>query len=88
MNQWLDKQIEEVLENHPNFSVKESEGSFTLSGIFIMNAEYNNVPLYDEYKIEIAVSKCFPEEIPLVRELEKNVPPDFGHIYDNGALCV
>ena len=88
VNQGLEKQIEEVLKKYPNFSVKESEGSFTLSGIFIMNAEYNNVPLYDEYKIEIAVSECFPEEIPLVRELEKNIPSDFEHFYDNGALCL
>ena len=73
---------------YPRFSVKEAEGSFTLSGTFILNAEYNNIPLYDEYKIEITVSERFPEEVPLVRELENNLPPDFEHFYDNGALCL
>lgn len=77
-----------VLNQHPEFSVSESKDSIILSGTLIMNAEYDNIPLYDEYEVEITVSNRFPEEVPQVRELGKNIPSAFGHFYDNGVLCL
>jgi len=88
VNQWLEEQIADVLKKYPDFEVKESEASYTLSGKFIMNAEYNNIPLYDEYEIEIVVDANFPDEVPAVRYLGNDIPTAFEHFYSNGTLCL
>lgn len=88
MNQEIKEQIADVLKKYPDFEVKEEAASCTLSGKFIMNAEYNNIPLYDEYEIEIVVRDIFPDEVPEVRNLGNDIPTAFEHFYSNGALCL
>ena len=53
-----------------------------------MNAEYNSIPLYDEYEIEITVSKQFPKEVPKVKCLRDDIPASFEHYYEDGTLCL
>jgi len=86
--QIIKEQIDETLEAYPSLTAKEEDGIYIVSGLFVMNAEYNGIPLYDEYEIEVDVSDHFPGEVPNVKCLGGDIPGSFEHFYDNGALCL
>ena len=84
----IKKQVDEALEAYPCLTAKEGDGIYIVSGVLVMNAEYNDIPLYDEYEIEIEVSDKFPSEVPSVRCSSGEIPESFEHFYDDGALCL
>lgn len=73
---------------YPDLCAKETKNGYLISGQFILNSEFSEIPLYDEYFIEMNLSYNFPDVIPTVREIAGNVPEDFEHIYENEELCL
>lgn len=88
MNVNLIKQVELLREKHPSLTLIKCESGFRLTGIVVLNAEYNGLPLYDEYNLEIFVPFGFPKAIPSVKELENKIPEDLSHFYADGGLCL
>lgn len=84
----LSKQIQDVLEVYPDLSAQETKNGYLITGQFILNSEFSEIPLYDEYFIEMNVSLKFPGVVPIVREVSGNIPEDFEHIYENEELCL
>ncbi|AFA48756.1 YecA family protein [Acetobacterium woodii] len=84
----LSKQVQDVLKLYPDLSAKDTNNGYLISGRFILNSEFSEIPLYDEYFIEMNVSLKFPTVIPTVREVSGNIPEDFEHIYENKELCL
>lgn len=84
----IKQQIDDVLAKYPNWNVIENEESYILTGDYILNSSYNEVSLYDEYRLEITISKSFPKIIPKVKELTTNLPEGFNHYLGGGNLCL
>ncbi len=75
-------------EEYPYIEAKELDDAYIFCGKVILNADYDNIPLYDEYCVEIIVNKDFPESIPVIKELDNNVPKAFEHCNSDGTLCL
>ena len=84
----LREQVQEVLTNFPQFNKQEGDKGIIISGKFILNNEFNKIPLYDEYMIEVLVPLSFPDELPTVYETSNALDKDFEHWYVNGELCL
>lgn len=82
------KQIEIVVNNYPSLSMSLDKDGYRLTGVFTMNRTYNDVPLYDEYSLEIHVPRDFPGHIPLVYAPEGTIPEGFNHFLEDGSLCL
>ena len=84
----LDENIKKACQKYQNLCVSLSENGYILTGKIILNAEYNKIPLYDEYYLEIFIPYKFPNEMPYVKDIGGNIPKSINHFYDNGALCL
>lgn len=84
----LEYRIAETCKRYPGLSYTEEDSGYLLSGILVLNAEYQDVPLYDEYRLDIHIPKEFPDAIPLVIDVEEKVPKNMEHFYGNGGLCL
>ena len=82
------KFIEEFLYKYPGFILDNTIDEYVLTGMYILHAEFDDVPLYDEYKIEIRLSKNQWPFFPLIKMLEHKTPDGFYHNYDSGYICV
>ena len=80
--------VEEVLDKYPSLSSTETESGIVLKGILIMNAEYNDIPLYDEYELEINIPYEYPQKLPRIREISDLIPKEFGHFLSDGSFCL
>lgn len=80
--------VSDVLKKYPTLSAEFTESGATLKGPLILNAEYNDIPLYDEYYVQIEVPEEFPKQLPNVLELSDSIPKQFQHFLDNGGLCL
>ncbi len=84
----LEDQITALLQEQPKLSAQQIDDGYIIKGLFILNHEYNHIPLYDDYEIEIQVPNEFPRLFPRIRETSGKLPSDFGHWYANGELCL
>lgn len=85
---YFEKIIEDVICKYPSLSATKTERGATLKGILVLNAEYNEIPLYDEYEVEIDVPKEFPKLLPSVREKSNLVPAELNHFLTDGSFCL
>lgn len=91
MSKSYDKFAEEALEalnNFPDLQLCIREDFIPyLSGNLILSDE-NNV-MYDEYSIKIECSNDYPNNFPLVYELNERLPNNIDwHIYEDGHFCI
>lgn len=84
----FDVLIEEAICKYPSLSVINTESGVVLKGTLVLNAEYNDIPLYDEYEIEIDIPKKYPKELPVVREISNYIPEELNHFLADGSLCL
>jgi len=84
----IDSLVNDVINKYPTLSAKSTESGITLHGILILNAEYNDIPLYDEYEIEVEIPNEFPKSLPKVREVSNRIPKEFNHFLADGSLCL
>lgn len=84
----IEDDIALIIQEHPGLIVEKESERYVLYGQLILNHEFNNIPLYDEYEIKLQVPIDFPKSIPGVWETSDKIPEDFGHWYSNGALCL
>lgn len=85
---WLSEQVQKVLCAYPDLNKQEAENKFIIYGKFVLNNEYNGIPLYDEYSINVDVPFSFPNHLPRVRETSNALDKDYEHWYSNGDLCL
>lgn len=84
----IESLVNEVINKYPTLSAKSTESGILLHGTLILNAEYNDIPLYDEYEIEVDIPQEFPKSLPKVREVSNRIPQEFEHFLDDGSLCL
>ena len=51
----IEVKIQDVCEKYPGLSVKKGDAGYILNGTIVLNAEYDGIPLYDEYLLEIFI---------------------------------
>lgn len=80
--------IADVIKKYPSLSAHSTEKGVLLKGPLVMYSEYNDIPLYDEYEMEIEVPKEFPCLLPTVREVSGSIPSGLNHLLVDGSLCL
>lgn len=85
---YFEELINDVVTKYSTLSVTKTESGATLSGQLILNAEYEDIPLYDEYEVEITVPKDYPCHLPTVREISNLVPTELQHFLSDGSFCL
>ena len=87
--QALLEQAKQLVLLQPGLSITDTAEGLTISGTYLLNSSYNDIPLYDEYQVKIIVPWEFPTAIPSIWEVGGKVPREstFGHFLDNGELC-
>lgn len=78
--------IDKVLSLHQNLHVEECDDHTPrrLSGVFVMNTEYNEICFFKQYSIDADLT-VFP---PYVIETKGSIPEYYPHRYKDGGLCL
>ncbi len=87
MINWLE-QVEKMKKAYPDLVASKSKDGYVFSGLVTLNAEYDDVPLYDEYIIEIQIPFNYPKNLPVVTDLNNAIPQELEHFYSDGTLCL
>lgn len=83
--------VRQFLKDYPGMSVAPSRGVILiLKGLFSFSAQpTDGVEISDSYRLEITVPKTFPQDIPIVKELERKIPRDgMHHVNPDDTLCL
>lgn len=83
--------VRQFLKDYPGMSIAPSrEPVKILKGLFSFSAQpTDGVEINDSYHLEIAVPRAFPQDIPIVTELERKIPRDgMHHINPDNTLCL
>lgn len=75
-------------EEYPDLQWKEIDNGYLFYGNITLDADFDNIPLYDEYSVEITVRNDFPESIPSISETGNNICEGFGHFCADKTLCL
>ena len=68
--------------------VPAADDSVKLAGVLAIDADSpGKGRIVDEYQIEISIPKCFPRQLPAVRETGGRIPRSFHKLHD-GTLCL
>lgn len=86
--QSLEENIRVCCEKHPTFVISKIDEGYILNGTYILNATFNEVPLYDEYYLEIFIPNDYPKSIPLIKDKGGTVPKELEHFLDDGSFCL
>ncbi len=84
--------LTEFLENNPKASLRPStDGNIYIRGKFLVSATTKKKPqIDDKYDLEIMIPYDFPQNLPLVKEIDNRVNDESssGHMLKGGYLCL
>lgn len=75
-------------EKYPVFKVLEHEKEYVFVGELGLDHIYDNVRMTGKFNLEITVSKDYPSQIPIVKEVSNRIDKDYPHRYNDGQLCL
>lgn len=82
-------QAQEVIDTHPGLRLDSTDDGIVLSGRYVLDGIYEDVPFYDEFDVEIRIPWGYPIELPTVRETAGRIlTSKYGHVYEDGNLCL
>ena len=76
-----------IVSQFPDLSWRWQDDVPILKGIYHFNTEYRGIVFQDSFNLEFIFPQNYPENIPLVKELDKKIPDKFHHLI-NGYLCL
>ena len=83
------EQCRELTHKYINLTVEVfSDESVVVSGDFLMQGEYKNIPLADNYSIRMIIPSNYPDELPTVYDESNKIPAEFEHKYSDCSLCL
>lgn len=53
-----------------------------------LNAEYDDIPLVEDFELEILIHKDYPNIVPKVFEVSHVIPLDYEHLYSDRSFCL
>lgn len=80
--------IEIMKEQYPVFNVLEYEKEYVFAGELGLDHIYDYVRMTGKFNLEIIVSKDYPSQIPIVKEVSNRIDKDYPHRYNDGKLCL
>lgn len=75
-------------EKYPTFKIIEHEKEYVFTGELDLDHIYNDVRMTGKFNLEIAVSKDYPSQIPVVKEVSNRIDRNYPHRYNDGQLCL
>lgn len=84
----IEEQVQKTLKRFPELVLSKVGNDILLSGKFNINCEWLNEHIIDEYKVTIIIPDNYPEELPVIRETNRRIPLNYGHVYRDGELCL
>lgn len=85
----MEDAIREFQSQWPDASVKQDNGDFARIGFsYRLNAEYDDIPLVEDFELEILVHKDYPNIVPKVFEVSHFIPSNYEHLYDDQSFCL
>lgn len=84
-----DAAVSAFIEQYPSFSVSHRGGKgFRIDGPFLLDAEYEDARIIEDFRLRIVVPFDFPACIPTVLEISNVIPHDYEHLYDDQSFCL
>lgn len=84
-----ESRVSELLDIWPNFSmISKDDGGIVVEGDYALNAEYNEIPIAENYRLQVIIPPSFPNKVPVVFEISGLIPSDYEHKYLAGNLCL
>lgn len=80
--------IEIMREKYPVFNVLKYEKEYVFAGELGLDHVYDSVRMTGKFNLEITVSKNFPSQVPIVKEVSNRIDKNYPHRYNNGQLCL
>jgi len=72
-----------------DFNVIENKSDYIeITGVFNLDAAYQNVHLLESFNLKIVVPISFPKKLPKVYVDVEAIPKGYEHSYDDGELCL
>lgn len=85
----MEDAIREFQSQWPDASVKQdSADSARIVFRYRLNAEYDDIPLVEDFELEILVHKDYPNIVPKVFEVSHLIPLDYEHLYSDRSFCL
>lgn len=84
----LEGQVQEVLLRFPELKLSKDKNNTFILGKLHINCEYKDEHIIDEYEVTIIISSKYPKELPKIREIARRIPLKYGHVYNDGELCL
>lgn len=85
----MEDAIREFQSQWPDASVmQDSADSARIVFRYRLNAEYDDIPLVEDFELEILVHKDYPNIVPKVFEVSHLIPLDYEHLYSDRSFCL
>lgn len=77
-----------LLKEFPKLKIiKNTTLSITITGIIEISKTYNDIPIYEEYHIQMEIPRSYPQKLIEVREIGGKIGK-YEHKFTNNSLCV
>ena len=81
-------ELPKLLKEFPKLKItKNTTLSITITGIIEISKTYNDIPIYDEYHIQMEIPRSYPQKKIEVREIGGRIGK-YKHKFTNNSLCV
>lgn len=81
--------IAELCDAYPKAAILDpDDGSIRILIEYHLNAKYEDIPLAEDFGLEIQLAKDYPNTIPLVRETTRIIPDDYEHCFCGKWFCL
>lgn len=81
--------IRELQSQWADASVKQDGADSTrIVFPYRLNAEYDDIPLVEDFELEILIHKDYPNIVPKVFEVSHLIPLDYEHLYSDRSFCL
>lgn len=84
----IQKESQEIESLFPDLDIKIMKNNIILQGHLQINNVCRDEHIIDEFFIKIDISDKYPDELPNVVLLDSKVRSTYGHIYEDGTLCL
>lgn len=81
-------EIPKLLTEFPGLKIiKNCELKLIIEGKIEIAKLYGEIPIYDDYEIQIEILRNYPHKLPIVKEIGGKIKK-YRHKFTNGSLCI
>lgn len=80
-------QFDELRSLYSGLTLQKTDGVWNIQGLFVLNANFAEQLIEDEYSILLVVPESYPDCVPIAYETGNRIPREF-HKFTKGNLCL